>query len=104
VLKPDRLSRAEGDDAANRIVGGDTHRDAIAWHHFDTEAAHAAAQLSEYFVSCIALHAVESAGVHRDHCSLHVNQIVFAQYEALSPFKAATSVPRRVVARKSFVI
>ena len=73
------LSRAEGDDAANRIVGGDADRHAIARHDLDTEAAHPAAQLRQHFVAGVALDAVQAAGMDRDHRSLHINQIVFAQ-------------------------
>jgi hypothetical protein len=32
----------------------------------------------------IALHTVQPARVHGDHCSLHVYQIVFAQYPILA--------------------
>jgi hypothetical protein len=70
---------AEGDDAANGIVRGDADGDAIPWNHLDPEAAHAAAQLREYFVALIALHTVEPAAVNRHDRALHVNQIVLAQ-------------------------
>jgi hypothetical protein len=73
------LSRPEGDDAAHRIVGGYADGDAITWNYFDSEAAHAAAQLREYFVSRITLHAIEPAREDRDYRALHVDQIVFAQ-------------------------
>jgi hypothetical protein len=33
----------------------------------------------------VALHAIEPAGVDRNHRSLHINQIVFAQQLILSP-------------------
>ena len=49
---------AEGNDAANRIVGGDAYCDAIARNHLDSEAAHPAAELSEHLVALVALHAI----------------------------------------------
>src|SRR5687768_15040472 len=70
---------AERDDAADRVVGGDTDRHAITGDNFDSETAHAAAQLGEHFVARITLHAVQPAGVHGDDGSLHIYQIVFAQ-------------------------
>ena len=73
------LPRPEGDDAADRIVGGDANRHAIAWHHLDSEAAHPAAQLRKHFVPRIALNAIQPTGVDRHHRSLHVYEIVFAQ-------------------------
>jgi hypothetical protein len=77
------LSGPEGDDAADRVVGGHADRDAITWNNFDPEAAHAAAQLCEHFVSRIALHAIEAAGMDSHHGALHVDQIVFTQYLVL---------------------
>ena len=74
------LSRPEGDDAAYRVVGGYTHGHAITWNNFDPEAAHAAAQLREHFVSGITLHAIEPTRMDRHYGALHVYQIVFAQY------------------------
>ena len=73
------LSSAEGDDAADRVVGRDADGHAIAWNDLDAEAAHAAAQLREHFVAGVALHAIQPAGVDRHDRSLHVDQIVFAQ-------------------------
>jgi hypothetical protein len=74
------LSGPEGDDAADRVVGGHADRDAITWNNFDPEAAHAAAQLREHFVPGVALHAIEAARVDSHYCALHVYQVVFAQY------------------------
>ena len=79
------LPGAERDDAANRIVGRDAHGHAVTGDDLDAEPPHAPAQLGEDFVACIALHAVQPAGVNRHHRSLHVNQIVFAQQLILSP-------------------
>jgi hypothetical protein len=70
---------AEGDDAADGIVRGDANGDAVPWDHLDPEAAHPAAQLREYFVALVALHAVKTATVNRHDRALHVNQIVLAQ-------------------------
>jgi hypothetical protein len=70
---------AEGDDAADRIVGRDADRHPIAWNHLDPEAAHTAAQLRENLVTLVALDAVKSAAVNRHHRALHVDQIVLAQ-------------------------
>jgi hypothetical protein len=73
------LSGSERNDAADGIVRGYTNGDAIAGDDFDSEAAHPAAQLRQHFVSSVALHTIQPAGVNRDDGSLHVNQIVFAQ-------------------------
>jgi hypothetical protein len=79
------LPGAEGDDAADRIVGGHTNGDAITWHDLDSEAAHAAAQLREYLMSRVALHAVKPTRVNRDYRALHVDKIVFTQYSSFAP-------------------
>ena len=79
------LPCTEGDDAAHRIVGGNSNRHAITRHHFDPESPHAAAQLGEDFVTLVALHAVQPAAVDRYHGALHVDQIVLTQL-FLNPF------------------
>jgi hypothetical protein len=66
VVKLARLSGAERDDATHRIVGRNAHSHTVPGDHLDSEAAHPAAQLGKHFVAGIALHTVESAGVHRD--------------------------------------
>jgi hypothetical protein len=63
---------AEGDDAADRIVGGNADGHAIARDDFDAEAAHAAAQLREDLVALIALHAIKPAAVHGHDCTLYI--------------------------------
>ena len=73
------LSGAEGDDAADGVVGRNADSDPVTGNDFDSEAAHPAAQLREYFVARIALDSVKPAGMDRDDRSLHINQIVFAQ-------------------------
>jgi hypothetical protein len=73
------LSGSECDDAADRVVRGYTDCDAVSWNDFDSEAAHPAAQLCQHFMPGVALHAVQPARVNRNHGSLHINQIVFAQ-------------------------
>jgi hypothetical protein len=73
------LAGAERDDAADWIVWGDAHGDSIPWHHFDSKATHAAAELRKHFVPGIALNAIEPAAVNRYYGALHVNQIVLAQ-------------------------
>jgi len=70
---------SEGDDAANGIVGRHADGHAISGHHLDPEAAHPAAQLCEYLVALVALHAVKTSAVDRHDRTLHVNQIVLAQ-------------------------
>jgi hypothetical protein len=70
---------AEGDDAADGIVGRNADGHAIPGHYLDAEAPHPSAQLGEDFMSCVALHAIKAAGMNRDNGALHVYQIVFAQ-------------------------
>ncbi len=74
-----RLSCAERDDAANRIVWRNADGDAITGDDFDAEAAHPAAQLREDFMSGIALDAIQPARVDSDDDALHVDKIIFAQ-------------------------
>ena len=80
-----RLPSAEGDDAPDRIVGGDPDGDTVTRHYLDAEAAHPAAQLGQHFVAGIHLHAIEAAAVNSNHRALDINQIVLAQIR--SPFK-----------------
>src|SRR4051794_11613048 len=68
-----KLPCAEGDDAANRVVGRDAHGNPIAWHDFDAEPPHAATELGKYLVARIALYAVEPTAVYRDDGTLNVN-------------------------------
>jgi hypothetical protein len=44
-------------------------------------------------VSCVALHAVQSTAVHRDHGALHINEIILAQLLA-RPFVQTNIVPQ----------
>ena len=67
------LSSPEGDDAAHRVVGRHADRDTVTGNDFDSETAHTAAQLREYFVSSIALHAIETARVDSHDSALHVD-------------------------------
>jgi hypothetical protein len=67
------LSCAEGDDAADRIVGRDANRHAVTGDDFDAEAPHPAAQLGEHFMTGITLDPIQPAGMHRHHRSLHVD-------------------------------
>jgi len=67
------LTGAERDDAADRVVGRHADRDAIARNDLDPKTTHTAAQLGQHFMSGIALHTVEPAGVHRDDGALHVD-------------------------------
>ena len=73
------LASAEGDDAANRIVGRDANRYAIPRHYLDTKTAHAAAQLRQHLMPLVALHAVKPATMYGHNGSLNVDQIVLAQ-------------------------
>ena len=86
------LACAEGDDAPDRIVRRDANRHPIARDYLDAEAAHAAAELGQHLMSCVALHTVESAAVHRDHGALHINEIILTQRLA-RPFVQTNIVP-----------
>ena len=67
------LSGSERNNSADRVVRGYTYRDAIAGNDFDSEAPHPAAQLSEHLMAGIALHAIQTTGVHRHYGSLHID-------------------------------
>ena len=67
------LTRAECDDAADRVVRRDPDGHAVAWNNLDTETAHAAAQLCEHFVPGVALNSIETSAMDRHDCSLHVD-------------------------------
>jgi hypothetical protein len=79
------LACAEGDDAPDGIIWRDPNGYSIARNHLDAKAAHSAAELGQHFVAGIALYAVKTAAVHRDHGALHVNEIILAQ-SASNPF------------------
>src|SRR5579863_3857802 len=51
-----RLACPEGNDASNRVVRRDADGDAVPGNNLNAEAAHAAAELSEHFVSGVTLH------------------------------------------------
>ena len=68
-----QLSCAERDDAAHRIVRRDANRYAVTGDDLDAEAPHPATQLSEHLMAGIALHAIQTTGVHRHHGSLHID-------------------------------
>jgi hypothetical protein len=70
---------AEGDDAPDRVVRGNSNGHSIARHHFYAEAAHSAAQLGEYLVTGVTLNPVEAAAMDCHDRSLHINQVVLAQ-------------------------
>ena len=93
-----RLASPEGDDASDRVVRRDTHGNPIAGDDLDAEAAHPAAQLGQYFVAGIHLHAIEAAAVHGNHSALDINEIVLAQIR--SPFNRSSiaQCPQRPVA------
>jgi hypothetical protein len=103
------LSGAEGDDAADRVVRRYANRDAVAGNNFDSEATHPAAQLRQHLMPRITLHAVQTARVNRNHGSLHIYQIVFAQsgvplteeMSGLGRTKVASRVPHCAAACKS---
>jgi hypothetical protein len=67
------LSCAEGNDAADGIVGRDANRHAVTGDNLDAEAPHPAAQLGEYLVAGITLHSIQAAGMYCHHRSLHVD-------------------------------
>ena len=81
------LAGTEGDDAPDRIVRRDANGHAIARDYLDAEAAHSAAELSQHLMPCVALHAVKTAAVDRDHGALHINEIILAQLLARPSFK-----------------
>jgi hypothetical protein len=67
------LTRAECDDAADRVVWRDPDGHAVAWDDLDTETTHTAAQLCEHFVPCVALNPIETSAMDRHYCALHVD-------------------------------
>lgn len=73
------LTGPERDDAADRVVWGNPHRDSVARDYLDTEAAHPAAQLGQHFVAGITLHTVEAAAMDRHHRALNVYEVVLTQ-------------------------
>jgi hypothetical protein len=79
VLKAEALSRPERNDSADRVIRRDADGHTVARHHLDTEAAHPAAQLRQHFVSCVALDAIQPAGMNGHDRSLHIYEIVLAQ-------------------------
>jgi hypothetical protein len=79
------LARAEGDDAADGIVGRNTYGHAISRDNFNAEAAHAAAELGQHFVAGVALNPVEAPAMDGHNRTLHVDEIVLAQ-TASNPF------------------
>ena len=73
------LPRAEGDDAANGVIRGDTNGHPIARHDFDAKSPHPPAQLCENLVPCVALDPIEPTRMDSDDRALHIYEIVFAQ-------------------------
>jgi hypothetical protein len=67
------LARPERDDASDRIVRRNPDSDSIAWDHFDPESAHTPAELCQHFMTGVALYAIQSATMHGDDGSLHIN-------------------------------
>ena len=88
LIRTTRLSGPEGDDAPHGIIGRHPDGHAITRNNFDSEAAHAAAQLGEHFVSRVTLHAIKAAGMHGDYRALHVDQIVFTQTSSFCDARA----------------
>src|SRR5262245_30706122 len=80
-----KLTCAEGDDAADRVVRRYADGHPVPRHDLDAEPAHPAAQLRQHFVPGVGLHAVETAAMHGNHRALDVDQIVLAQPSL--PFK-----------------
>jgi hypothetical protein len=74
-----RLPRAEGDDAANGVIRGDTDGHPIARHDLDAESPHPSAQLCENLMPCVALDPIQPPRMDGDDRALHIYKIVFAQ-------------------------
>ena len=81
-----KLACAEGDDAADGVVGRHANGNPIPWHDLDPEPAHSPAELGKHLVSRIRLHPVQPAAVDSDDCALDIDQIVLTQTFSL-PFK-----------------
>jgi hypothetical protein len=79
------LTGTEGDDAANGIVRRDANGDTISRHDFDSESAHAAAQLGENLVTRVALHTIQAAAVNSHDRALHIDEVVLTQSASI-PF------------------
>ena len=73
------LTSAKRNDAADRVVRRNPDGDPVSGHDLDAKSPHPAAKLSEHLMSGVALNAIKPSAVHRNHRSLHVDQIVFAQ-------------------------
>ena len=82
------LASPEGDDASDRVVGRNTHGYPIARNDLNAKAAHPAAQLGQYLVAGIHLHAIQAAAMHGNHGALDINEIVLTQIR--SPFKRSS--------------
>ena len=80
-----KLTRAEGDDAADRVVRRDADGHPVAWHDLDAKSPHPTAELRQYLVARIRLDPVQAAAVHGHYRALNVDQIVLAQPSL--PFK-----------------
>ena len=70
------LPGAERDDAADRIVGRDSHGHTIARDHLDVEPAQAAADARQELVTLITLNTEVTAGECLDHLALNLDEIV----------------------------
>src|SRR5687768_1554391 len=98
------LARAERNDAPDGIVRRNANRDPIARNNFNTETAHAAAELGQHFVAGVTLHAVKPSAMHGYDGALHVNQIVLAQL-LTNPFISRTNiVPHNPIWLSSYLV
>src|SRR4029453_1005777 len=82
-----KLTCAEGDDAADRVVRRNADGHPVARHDLDPKSAHAPAELREHFVASIRLPPAQPAAVHCDDCALDIDQIVLTQTFSL-PFQS----------------
>jgi hypothetical protein len=92
---------AEGNDAANRVVGRDAYGYPITRNDLDPEAAHPAAELSEHLVALVTLHAIQAATVNCHDRALHIYQIILAQLLSF-PIKECATFGRQMQTTCSF--
>jgi hypothetical protein len=71
--KTDELASAEGDDAANGVIGRDADGHPVARDNLDAEPTHSPAQLGQNLMARIDLHPIQAAAVHGHDGPLDIN-------------------------------